>query len=147
MRDIFDRMESAITKVYAELGVVAVRPRFSMAIIFLEGGPLSIRELAREVNVTHSAMSQTVTAMRKDGLIRSAPGTDARNRMIELTPAGWALIEPLRTEWIATEAVLAELDAEVPYALGQLIADLREALDRRSFTERLRARLDLGTRP
>jgi DNA-binding MarR family transcriptional regulator len=147
MRDIFDRMEAAITEVYDELDIVGVRPRFSMAIMFLEGGPLSIRELAREVNVTHSAMSQTVTAMRKDGLIRSAPGTDARNRMIELTPAGRALIEPLRREWYATEAVLAELDAEVPYELGQLIADLREALDRRSFTERLRARLDLGDRP
>jgi DNA-binding MarR family transcriptional regulator len=147
MRDIFDRMEIAITEVYAELDIVGVRPRFSMAIMFLESGPLSIRELAREVNVTHSAMSQTVTAMRKDGLIRSAPGTDARNRMIELTPAGRELIEPLRREWYATEAVLAELDAEVPYELGKLIVDLRDALDRRSFTERLRAKLDLGDRP
>jgi DNA-binding MarR family transcriptional regulator len=146
MRDIFDRMDAGISEVYAELGIVGVRPRFSMAIIFLEGGPLSIRELAREVNVTHSAMSQTVSAMRKDGLIRSAPGTDARSRMIELTPAGRELIEPLRTEWNATEAVLAELDAEVPYALGQLIADLRGALDQRSFTERLRARLQLSER-
>jgi len=146
MRDIFDRMDAGISEVYAELGIVGVRPRFSMAIIFLEGGPLSIRELAREVNVTHSAMSQTVSAMRKDGLIRSAPGTDARSRMIELTPTGRELIEPLRTEWNATEAVLAELDAEVPYALGQLIADLRGALDRRSFTERLRARLQLSER-
>jgi DNA-binding MarR family transcriptional regulator len=146
MRDIFDRMDAGIAEVYAELGIIGVRPRFSMAVVFLEGGPLSIRELAREVNVTHSAMSQTVTAMRKDGLIRSAPGADARNRMIELTAAGRALIEPLRTEWYATESVLAELDAEVPYPLGQLIIDLREALDRRSFTDRLRAKLELGAK-
>jgi DNA-binding MarR family transcriptional regulator len=143
MRDIFDRMDAAITEIYAEIGVVGVRPRFSTAIMFLENGPLSIRELAREVNVTHSAMSQTVTAMRKDGLIRSAPGADARSRMIELTPAGRQLIEPLRREWNATEEVLAELDSEVPYALGQLIADLRGALDRRNFTERLRDKLRL----
>ena len=144
MREIFDRMDAGIAEVYAELGIVGVRPRFSMVILFLEGGPLSIRELAREVNVTHSAMSQTVSAMKKDGLIQSAPGTDGRNRMIELTPAGRALIEPLRAEWYATEEVLAELDAEVPYALGQLIADLRAALDRKTFTERLRGRLQLG---
>ena len=144
MREIFDRMDAGIAEVYAELGIVGVRPRFSMAIMFLENGPLSIRELAREVNVTHSAMSQTVTAMRRDGLIRSAPGADARSRMIELTPAGRELIEPLRREWYATEEVLAELDAEVPYALGQLIVDLRGALDRRTFTERLRTRLQLG---
>ena len=143
MRDIFDRMDAGISEVYAELGIVGVRPRFSPAIMFLEGGPLSIRELAREVNVTHSAMSQTLTAMRKDGLIQSAPGADARSRMIELTPAGRALIEPLRREWYATEAVLAELDSEVPYELGQLIADLRGALERRTFTERLRTQLQL----
>jgi DNA-binding MarR family transcriptional regulator len=144
MREIFDRMDAGISEVYAELGIVGVRPRFSMVIIFLESGPLSIRELAREVNVTHSAMSQTVTAMRTDGLIRSAPGADARSRMIELTASGRKLIEPLRREWFATEAVLAEIDAEVPYPLGQLIGDLRGALDRRSFTDRLRAQLQLG---
>src|SRR5580704_15266901 len=105
MRDIFDRMEAGIAEVYAEIGIVGVRPRFSMAIMFLEDGPLSIRQLAREVNVTHSAMSQTVSAMRKDGLIQSDPGTDARNRMIELTEAGRALVEPLRREWFASEAV------------------------------------------
>ena len=146
MRDIFDAMEVGIAEVYAELGIRGVRPRFSMVIIFLEAGPLSIRELAREVNVTHSAMSQTVAAMRNDGLIRSTPGADARSRMVELTPNGRALIAPLRAEWFASEAVLAELDAEVPYALGQLIADLRGALVRRSFAERLRGRLELGDR-
>jgi DNA-binding MarR family transcriptional regulator len=147
MREIFDRVEAGISEVYAELGVVGVRPRFSTAILFLEGGSLSIRELAREVNVTHSAMSQTVAAMRRDGLIQSVAGTDARSRMVELTPEGRALIAPLRAEWSATEAVLAELDAEVPYALGQLISDLLGALDRRPFTERLRAQLQLDERP
>jgi DNA-binding MarR family transcriptional regulator len=147
MRDLTERLDVGISEVYAELGIVGVRPRFSMAIMFLEGGPLSIRELAREVHVTHSAMSQTVTAMRKDGIIRSAPGTDARSRMIELTPAGRELLEPLRREWYATEAVLEELDSEVPYELGQLLTELRAALDRRSFTERLRAQLELGERP
>jgi DNA-binding MarR family transcriptional regulator len=144
MREIFDRVDAGISEVYAELGIVGVRPRFSMAIMFLENGSLSIRELAREVNVTHSAMSQTVTAMRKDGLIQSAPGADGRSRMVELTAAGRALVEPLRREWFATEEVLAELDAELPYALARLITDLRDALDRRSFIERLRGKLDLG---
>ena len=145
MREIFDRMDAGIAEVYAELGIVGVRPRFSMVILFLEGGPLSIRQLAAEVNVTHSAMSQTVTAMRKDGLIRSAPGMDARNRMIELTAAGRELIEPLRREWYASEEVLRQIDSEVPYALGVLIQDLRSALDRRSFADRLREQLDIGS--
>jgi len=141
MRDIHEQMDAGIAEVYAELGIVGVRPRFSMAIMFLEGGALSIRELAREVNVTHSAMSQTITAMRKDGLVRSAPGSDARSRMVELTPAGRKLVEPLRNEWYASEEVLRDIDSEVSVPLGQLIAELRAALDRRPFADRLREKL------
>jgi DNA-binding MarR family transcriptional regulator len=142
MRDIFDRVDSGISELYAELGVEGVRPRFSMAIMFLDDGPLSIRELAREVDVTHSAMSQTVAAMRESGLIRSSPGADARSRLVELTPAGRALVPTLRAEWYATEAAIADLEAETPYPLSRLIGELREALDRRPFADRLRARLD-----
>ena len=141
MRDIHERMDDGIAEVYAELGIVGVRPRFSVAIMFLEGGPLSIRELAREVSVTHSAMSQTIAAMRKHGLVRSAPGADARSRMIELTPAGRQLVVPLRNEWYSTEEVLADIDSEVSVPLGQLIAELRDALERRPFAERLREKL------
>jgi DNA-binding MarR family transcriptional regulator len=137
-------MDDGISEVYAELGVEGVRPRFSMAIMFLDGGPLSIRQLALEVDVTHSAMSQTVAAMRASGLIRSTPGKDARNRMVELTEKGRALVAVLRAEWFATEAAIAELEDEVPYALSQLIVDLRGALEVRSFAERLRAHLADG---
>jgi DNA-binding MarR family transcriptional regulator len=144
VRELFSRVDDGITEVYAELGVEGVRPRFSMAIMFLDGGPLSIRQLALEVDVTHSAMSQTVAAMRESGIIRSTPGKDARSRMVELTDKGRALVPVLRAEWFATEAVLAELEDEVPYALSQLVVDLRGALDRRSFAERLRVALDAG---
>ena len=141
VRDLFERVDVGIAEIYAELGVEGVRPRFSMAIMFLEDGPLSIRQLSREVAVTHSAMSQTVAAMRKSGLIRSTTGSDARNRLIELTPAGRALVPTLRAEWFATEAALGELEAETGYPLSVLIGELRDALDRRPFADRLRERL------
>ncbi|HEY4267252.1 MAG TPA: MarR family transcriptional regulator [Galbitalea sp.] len=144
VRELFARMDDGIPEVYEELGVEGVRPRFSMAIMLLDDGPLSIRQLAREVDVTHSAMSQTVSAMRESGLIASTPGKDARSRMVELTEKGRALVPVLRAEWDATEAALAELEDEVPYALSLLIVELREALDRRSFADRLRAQLDAG---
>lgn len=142
VRELFSRMDDGISEVYSELGVEGVRPRFSMAIMFLDGGAMSIRELALEVDVTHSAMSQTVAAMRQSGIIASTPGKDARSRMVELTEKGKALVPVLRAEWFATEAAIAELEDEVPYALSQLIVELRTALDRRSFAERLRAHLD-----
>jgi hypothetical protein len=47
----------------------------------------------------------------------------------------------LAAEWRATEAAHAELDAELPYPLGRLVADLTAALERRSFHDRIAAKL------
>jgi Transcriptional regulators len=142
VREFFDRGDAGIAEVYTRLGIEGVRPRFSMALIFLEAGPRSIRDLAREVAVTHSAMSQTVTAMRTAGLVESSPGADARSRIVSLTDAGRSLVPRLRAEWDATEAAVTELEAEVPYPLTRVIADLNAALDRRSFADRIAAHLD-----
>jgi DNA-binding MarR family transcriptional regulator len=135
---LLDDMDGDIATLYAERGVSGVRPRFSMALIRLRHlGPLTIRALAAEVEVTHSAMSQTVAAMRHEGLVESTPGTDARTRRIALTEQGHALVPFLEAEWRATETAFAALEAELPYALTQLVRDMAEALRRRSFHDRI----------
>jgi DNA-binding MarR family transcriptional regulator len=93
--------------------------------------------LAGEVEVTHSAMSQTITAMRREGLVQSSPGTDARTRTVALTHKGRAQVPFLEAEWRATEAAVAELETEVPYPLTRVVADLAAALERRSFLDRI----------
>jgi DNA-binding MarR family transcriptional regulator len=135
----FDR---GIEQAYATLGVEGVRPRFSMALMFLElAGPMTIRGLATECGVTHSAMSQSVTEMRKAGLVESATGRDKRSRVVTLTASGRAVVPTLRAEWDATEAALAELEAELPYPPSRLASDLTAALERRAFSERLLERM------
>ena len=137
-------MDAGIADIYDRLGVGDVRPRFSMALIFLDDGELSIRELAQEVDVTHSAMSQTVSAMRAAGLVESIPGSDARSRVVALTPAGRQLVPLLRAEWTATEQAIAELESEIPYPLSQVVVDIDAALARRSFAERIEVHLERG---
>ncbi|WP_337060817.1 MarR family winged helix-turn-helix transcriptional regulator [Kineococcus sp. G2] len=143
LQQLLAGMDEQITEVYAQRGVRGVRPRFSKALIRLHHrGPLTIKDLAQQVGVTHSAMSQTVTAMRHAGLIDSAAGEDARTRTVTLTDAGTALVPILEAEWRATEAAWAELDAEVPYGLQQVVEDLSAALRERSFAERVNAHID-----
>ena len=143
VRELFASMDAGIADVYDRLGIRNVRPRFSMALIFLDEGELTIRELAREVDVTHSAMSQTVSAMRAAGLVESVPGTDARSRVVKLTPVGRELGPLLRAEWAATESAVAELESEIPYPLTQVVVDIEAALARRSFADRIEAHLEL----
>lgn len=139
LRELFTSMDADIAALYAERGVVGVRPRFSMALIRLRHrGAMTVRDLAEQVDVTHSAMSQTVTEMRRQGLVASAPGVDARTRVVELTEAGRGLVPFLEAEWRATEAAWADLESEIPYPLTRVVSDLRQVLEARPFLERLR---------
>lgn len=142
LRELLDAMDADIARLYGERGIVGVRPRFSMALIKLHHrGPMTIKQLAEAVEVTHSAMSQTVSALRAEGLVTTEPGPDARTRLVALTDGGRGTVPFLEAEWRATEDAVAELEAEVPYPLTSVVVDLRDALDRRSFHDRIVAHL------
>ena len=69
-------------------------------------GPMTIADLARSVDHTHSGMSQKVAAR-------------------------------LAAEWRATEASLAEIEAEIPYPMSRIAQDVRAVLARKSFHDRI----------
>ena len=72
---VLGELDDGIAAAYAELGIEGVRPRFSMALMFLDSeGSMTIRRLADECGVTHSAMSQSVTQMRPPGSSSPRPG-------------------------------------------------------------------------
>jgi hypothetical protein len=60
---------------------------------------------------------------------------------VTLTKKTTAIIDRLMAEWRATEAAVAELDAEIPYPLAQVVRDLEEALRRKSFHDRIAEKL------
>ena len=129
---VLRRLDDEIETVYADRGIVGVRPRFVYPLIRLaHTGPLTIRELAVSLGRTHSAMSQTVTAMRREGLVETAPGADARTRRVALTARSRELVPLLEAEWRATEESVPENDAELPHALTAAAVVRARALARR----------------
>jgi DNA-binding MarR family transcriptional regulator len=142
LRHLLDTMERDVAAVGAELALPDYRPRFTPLVRALaRHGPSSIRELAGLVGVTHSAASQTVAELARRGLVTLSPGADARQRIVELTEQSRALLPAVETEWRATQAAVAELDAELPMPLGDLLTLLEEALTRRSLRDRMAAHL------
>lgn len=132
-------IEEAIAALYGEHRVAGVRPRFSMALIGLaDYGAMTIGDLARFAGVTHAAMSQSVRAMKTAGLVETRAGKDARSVMVGLSPEGRAAVPFLEAEWDATEAMLAELESELPYQLTTVVADIRVRLEREPLRDRLR---------
>ncbi|MDT0320945.1 MarR family winged helix-turn-helix transcriptional regulator [Streptomyces millisiae] len=138
LHELLAAMDAEIEQVYRARGIEGVRPRFAYPLIRLaHTGPLTIRELAKSLDRSHSAISQTVAALRKEGLVTTEPGPDARTRRVELTERGRSLVPFLEAEWRATHATVAELDAEVPHALTGVVEELRRALERRSMRQRI----------
>ncbi|WP_250002755.1 helix-turn-helix domain-containing protein [Actinoplanes sp. M2I2] len=133
-------LDRDIAALYTEAGIEGMRTRFVGPLIALHRfGPMTIRDLAARRGVSHSAMSQTAAAMARAGFVESTAGDDARTRPIDLTARSREIMPFLLAEWRATETAVRQLDAELPYSLSQVTADLRALLASRSFTERLRS--------
>lgn len=147
-----EELDAEIAEVYRAHGLDGVRPRFALPLIRLaHSGPMTIRELAVNLGRTHSAVSQTVTAMRGEGLVETVPGSDARTRIVRLTEEGRKLVPFLSAEWRATEEAIEALDAELPVHLKDYVASMRSRLAERRFRDRIAEHLrfddDLESQP
>jgi DNA-binding MarR family transcriptional regulator len=135
-------MDAEIARVYAEKKIVGLKPTWVMELLRLHAcGPMTITELAGSVQLTHSAVSQKVAAMRAAGWVRTTAGADARSKTVTLTAKAARITGRLAAEWRATEAAIAEIEAEIPYPLSRVVTDIEEALRRKSFHDRIAGKL------
>jgi DNA-binding MarR family transcriptional regulator len=143
LKALQERLDAEIAALYAERDVNGVRPRFAYPLIRLaHRGPMTLRELAASLGRSHSALSQTVSAMRDEGLVETATGTDARTRVVQLTERGRSLVPFLEAEWRATEDAIEALDAELPVHLADYVEAMTARLEQRGFRDRIAERLD-----
>lgn len=135
------RMNRDIDRIYDE-AKLGVKPNFVMELLRLDAdGPMTIAELAASVERTHSAMSQKVAAMQRDGLVRTASGRDGRSKHVLLTPKAKRVVGRLAAEWRATQAAIAEIESELPYPMSTALMDVELALERTSFYDRVKRKL------
>ena len=138
LRLLQQAMDADIGKIYAAQHISGLKPSFVMELLRLHArGPMTLTELAESVQRSHSAISQKVAAMRAAGLVRTVPGADARSKKVTLTAKARRIVGLLAAEWRATEAASIELEAEIPYPLSRVVADMETALRRRSFHDRI----------
>ena len=146
LRLLLDAMDADIARLYAEAQVKGLKPSWVMELLRLHArGPMTIAELARSVERTHSAMSQKVAAMRAAGWVRTSTGSDARSKKVTLTAKASRVVDRLAAEWRATEAAIAGIEEEIPYPLSRVVTDIEQALRRRSFHDRIATKLNEDT--
>lgn len=139
VRNLLELLDREVEAAYAASGL-AWRPRYTPILrALLRLGPTSIKALALETGVSHSAVSQTVSQMSKDGLVALTPGADARERIVVLTAKTGTLVPALQRQWTATNTAADQLDAELSVPLTGVLREAIAALNERPFGERITA--------
>ncbi|MGW1076885.1 MarR family winged helix-turn-helix transcriptional regulator [Streptomyces sp. NPDC002537] len=142
LRLLQESMDADIARLYTERRIDGLKPSYVLELLRLhDRGPMTITELAESVGRTHSALSQKVAAMRAAGWVRTVAGDDGRSKKVTLTDEARAVVGRLAAEWRATEAALADVEAELPYPLTRVVADIEAALARKSFHDRIAEKL------
>jgi DNA-binding MarR family transcriptional regulator len=94
------RMRSA----FAAAGLDGIRPAQAVALVPLATGGLHASDLADRLRVSRQAVAQAVAALeRHDYVVRGPHPSDARARIIELTPRGSHALRVMRSAAIELE--------------------------------------------
>lgn len=137
LRRLLELLDGDLEGVYAEIAP-GYRPRFTPVMKALRHGPLTIKAIAGMSGVSHSAASQTVSRMVRDGWVAYQVGDDARERLIRLTDTGKAALPVLEAQWARTDRAAQGLEAEIAAPLGAVVSAAIRALESRPFRDRIR---------
>lgn len=137
LRALLDQLDPAVEQAYRDLQL-DYRPRYTPVLrTLMAQGPCRIKDLASACGLSHSALSQTVAAMVRDGWLHASSGDDGRERILQLSPRAQRAMPALQAQWQATAVAARSLDADVGQPLEQVLRDALAALAQRPFAQRL----------
>ena len=147
LRHLVELLDGAVEQAYLQAGLT-YRPRYTPVVRALVAlGPSSIRTIAGHAGTTHSAASQTVAQMAKDGLVQSRPGDDARERIVQLTPKARRMLPALRRQWAIIDTAARRLERELSVPLSKVAQEAVQALAREGFLDRIERAAETGRKP
>ncbi len=140
LKRISDRFMADVSRTYKTLGIDFEMSWFPLIYLLHQKGEQSVTEVARELEITHPAISQMVRSLSKRKLIilASDPG-DGRRRLIRFTTKGQALVETLLPVWQSIKRSMAELldERENNVCLLTFLTELEGALSSRTIYDRI----------
>lgn len=143
LRRLSAAIDADAARIYAARGIRFEQRWFGVINQLALAGPLSVRDLADLLGITHASVSETRQSLEAAGLIASqADPSDGRRRVLTLSPSGEALVAQLQPLWDAFDEAARELDAEAG-GVTEALARLEQALAQRSLHERIAQRSGL----
>lgn len=101
---------------------------------------VSIRDIADELAVSHSSISQLVSALQQKGLVKTTTAPDdARRKVVAFTPKGKKLQQQIDPVWKALTQAMEELVAEGRHSkmLLKAIGEVEAGMARQGLYDRM----------
>lgn len=143
LRRLSERLDRDVAKLYADADAHFEPRWFPVVTLLAEEEPLSVTQIAATLGLSHPAVSQVVSQLTKEGLIKATPDqNDERRRLLTLTAKAHSLRQDLEPLWQAIGVATKELIDEEAAGLLTLLGELDKALDKKSLGDRVHEHLD-----
>src|SRR5687767_8794095 len=81
--------------------------QFTLLTNLIVGGPATMQALANRLGVDRTTLTRNVALGEREELVRTAPGEDARERLVSIAPRGRRKAEAALPAWRAAQAETA----------------------------------------
>lgn len=113
LRRLSEYFLSEVNKVYEQAGIPFDASWFPVFYILGKEQPMPLIDIAAQLEVSHSAISQLVTGLKKKGLVKTAPcPDDGRRQLVMLSKKGEEMLQQIQPIWTAITSAMTELADE-----------------------------------
>lgn len=99
-----------VNKVYEQSGIAFDASWFPVFYILSRQQNIPLIDIAEQLEVSHSAVSQLITGLKKKGLVKTAPcPDDGRRQLVMLSRKGEELLQQVQPVWAAITEAMKEL--------------------------------------
>src|SRR4051812_37478399 len=99
-----------VNKVYEQSGIAFDASWFPVFYILSKQQNIPLTDIAEQLEVSHSAVSQLITGLKKKGLVKTGPcADDGRRQLVMLSKKGEDLLQQVQPIWKAITLAMSDL--------------------------------------
>jgi len=147
MRRLMEQLTADSDRLYEEKDISFRVSYFYAMYALVQHENLTIADIAKLAGFSHSAVSQTVKKLIKEGIVETIPTEDGRQKMVCFTDYGKIIRGKLLPIWAALERSMKDVMAESGYNLVDCITAMEARLKKRSLYDRVQTYMTNGKTP
>lgn len=131
-----------VNKVYEQSGIAFDASWFPVFYILSRQQNIPLIDIAEQLEVSHSAVSQLITGLKKKGLVKTAPcPDDGRRQLVMLSKKGEELLQQVQPVWVAITEAMKGLTEEHKQSrlLLEAVSQVESAVQETSLSMRILA--------